>query len=414
MSSRRIVITGMGIIAPLGLRVSEFWGNMLAGKSGVRPISRFDASELPIRMAAEVKGFTPTDYFTDKEIRRIGLSHQYLLAAAQQAMEASGLLSFNFDSHKAGTIIGTCCGGVSELIGQYDLSLRNGIKTTSPFLTQLMFSNMYSCLIALKYKLHGLGYATASACASSAHAMGDSYRAIQRGDADIIVTGGTDAPIVPFAMAGFNRMKAMSRRNDAPEKASRPFDAERDGFVIAEGAGVLIFEELEHAIKRDAEILAEVAGYGMSCDAYSWTVPEPDGELAAAAIEEAIKDAAAKPIKVDYINTHGTSTPQGDVAETKAIKNVFGEHAYKLTVNSTKSAIGHLLGAAAAVEAIATIMTIRDGKIHPTINFENPDPDCDLDYSFNKVTEKEVNIAVSNSLGFGGLNTALVIRKYKP
>ncbi|MBD3232229.1 MAG: beta-ketoacyl-ACP synthase II [candidate division Zixibacteria bacterium] len=413
MSSRRVVITGMGIIAPLGLKVSEFWDNLLAGKSGVRPISRFDTSELPIRIAAEVEGFTPSEYFTDKEIRRIGLSHQYLLAAAQQAMEASGLLSFNFNSHRAGTIIGTCCGGISELIGQYDLSTRNGIKATSPFLTQLMFSNMYSCLIALKYKLQGLGYATASACASSAHAMGDSYRAIQRGEADIIVTGGTDAPIVPFAMAGFHRMKAMSRRNDTPEKASRPFDAERDGFVIAEGAGVLIFEELEHAIKRDAEILAEVAGYGMSCDAYSWTVPEPDGELAAVAIEEALRDAGTDPAQIDYINTHGTSTPQGDVAETKAIKNVFGEHAYKLTVNSTKSAIGHLLGAAAAVESIATIKTIHDGKIHPTINFENPDPDCDLDYSFNKVTEKEANIAVSNSLGFGGLNTALVIKKYK-
>jgi len=410
---RRIVITGMGVLSPLGLNVQDSWDALVAGRSGGCLISRFDTSNYITKIAAELKGFDGGNYLDRKEIRRYDLSQQYALVAAKEAIEDSGFLNDGFDQDMAGTIIGSGVCGIDSLSKQHAILLQKGPQRVSPFLVPMIISDMAAGLVSIKYGLRGPNYSTVSACASGAHAMGDALRIIQRGDADIIVTGGTEAAIVPLAVAGFCAAKAMTTRNDQPQSASRPFDKERDGFLMGEGAAIAVFEELGHALKRGAKIYAEVAGFGMSGDAYHMTAPDPDGRGAAYAMRMALKDAGMDPSEVDYINAHGTSTGLGDIAETVAVKNVFGDHAYKMVLNSTKSSIGHLLGASGSIELLVCALSIRDGKVHPTINYSVPDPECDLDYSPNKVTEREINVALSNSFGFGGHNASLILRKYQ-
>ncbi len=411
--NRRVVITGFGAVSPLGLTASEIWEGLLDGRSGTGKITKFDASEYPTQVAAEVKNFDPTKYFDKKELRRIGLLHQYTLVAADEAVKDSKIFDGDYNPVRIGTIIGTTNGGVRTMLEQYENFTNKGYKSMSPFLLQMMFCDMVPSLVSIKYNLKGPNYVTVSACSSGANAIGESFRLIQRGDVDAMVTGGAEASILPFSISGFCRIKAMSTRNDEPEKASRPFDKDRDGFVLGEGATIIILEDLQYALKRGANIYAEIIGYGMSSDAHHWTMPDPKGEGASLSMEACLRDAGIKPTDVDYINAHGTATPLGDAAETKAIKSTFGEYAYKLTVNSTKSSVGHLLGGAGAIELFATAMAVKENRIHPTINLETPDPECDLDYSANKITEKEVNIAISNSLGFGGHNVTLAVKKFK-
>jgi len=412
--NRRVVVTGLGAISPLGLTVPQLWEGLLAGRSGTGLITKFDASGFPSRVAAEIKNYHPANYFEPKEARRIDVSHQYALVAAKEAFGDAGLTSQDYDPIRAGTIIGCTNGGITTLLSQYELYRQEGSRHLSPFLLQMMFCDMMPSLVSIKYNLQNASYTTVSACSSGANAIGDSYRLIQRGDADIMITGGTESSIVPFAIAGFCKIKAMSTRNDQPGKASRPFDKNRDGFVLGEGSAIMILEELEHAKCRGAKIYAEIVGYGMSSDAYHWTAPDPEGSGASLLMQATLNDAGLEPTDIDYINSHGTSTLLGDIAETKAVKRTFGEHAFKLTINASKSAIGHLLGAAGAIEALICTLSIRDNKIHPTINYETQDPECDLDYSPNRVTERKINFALTDSLGFGGHNVALILKKYRP
>ncbi len=408
---RRVVITGMGAVSPLAYNVNDLWEGLLAGKSGGGPITRFDTTDYSTKIAAEIKDYDPTDFFERKEARRLDLSQQFALIASKEAIDDSGFVENGFDPDLAGTIIGSGVCGIDSLTKQHQVLMEKGVNRVSPFLVPLIISDMAAGLVSIKYDLRGPNYSTVSACASGAHGMGDALRIIQRGEADIMVTGGTEAAIVPLAIAGFCAAKAMTTRNDEPEKASRPFDKERDGFLMGEGAAIAVFEELEHARKRGAKIYAEVAGFGMSGDAYHITAPEPDGRGAAYAMKMALDDAGLEPDKVDYINAHGTATGRGDVAETIAAKKIFGDHAHNLVINSTKSSIGHLLGAAGSIELLVTALSIRDSKIHPTINYTVPDPECDLDYSPNKVTNKEIKAAVSNSFGFGGHNASILLKR---
>jgi 3-oxoacyl-[acyl-carrier-protein] synthase II len=417
---RRVVVTGMGVISPVGLSVLEFWESLLAGRSGGTIITKFDPYEKSVaapetvatKVAAEVKGFDPLNYMEAKQAKRIDLHHQYILAAAKEAYEDAGLSAEKTTPERSGCIIGTANGGGDTLIKNYNLLMSKGPKAVSPFLLQMMFADMAPSLVSIKYNLMGPNYTTVSACASSTHAVGNAFRDIQHGEADLMITGGTESPITLEGVAGYCRYKALTTRNDEPERASRPFDKDRDGFLLGEGAAVLILEELGHAVNREAKIYAEMTGYGKSGDAYHITVPEPQGKGAALGMIAAMNDAGIRPEDVDYLNSHGTSTPLGDPAETKAIKLAFGDYAYKLAINSTKSMIGHLLGGCGAIEAVATVMAIRENKIHPTINLDNPDPECDLDYSAKRIIEKEINIALKNSAGFGGHNAALVFKKY--
>jgi 3-oxoacyl-[acyl-carrier-protein] synthase II len=412
---RRVAVTGLGLVTPLGNTVEETWSALLAGKSGAAPISRFDPSRLPVRFACEVKDFNPGLYLDKKEIRRYDLFSQFAIAAAAQAVKDACLDAEHSrpDPKRVGVIIGTGTGGIATFEEQCRIYLEQGPGRVSPFFVPMFMPNAASALVSMRYGYAGPNYCTVSACATSAHAVGDAFRLIQMGEADVVVAGGSEAAITPLAIASFANMKALSERNDEPERASRPFDKGRDGFVMGEGAAVLILEELEHARRRGARIYAEVVGYGMNADAYHITAPAPDGAGAKEAMRLCLKDAGLKPEDVGYINAHGTSTPQGDVAETAAVKGVFGEHARKLIFGSTKSMTGHLLGAAGALEFAICVLVVQRDKIPPTINQEEPDPECDLDCAPNRAVEREVTVALSNSFGFGGHNVCLAVRKYQ-
>jgi 3-oxoacyl-[acyl-carrier-protein] synthase II len=411
---RRVVVTGIGAITPLGLTIEESWKNLLAGKSGAAPITYFDASDYDTKFACEVKGFDPMKHMDRKLAQRTDLFTQFALVAAEAAINDSGLKLDTEDKERIGVVVGSGIGGMWTYHRQMETMWESkGPHRISPFFIPMMISDIAPGRISMRYGLKGPNYATTSACATSSHAVGDAFILIQRGDADVMVTGGAEGAICPMGIGGFNAMRAMSVRNDAPEKASRPFDKNRDGFVMGEGSGILVIEELGHAIRRGARIYAEVGGIGFTADAHHITEPAPGGEGAVRSMRQALRDAGVSPDEVDYINTHGTATPVGDKNETAAIKTVFGERARSMAVNSTKSMIGHLLGAAGAVEAIATIMSIRDSKVHPTINYETPDPECDLNYIPNASRDWSVNVAISNTFGFGGHNASILFRKYQ-
>ncbi len=410
---RRVVITGLGAVTPIGTGISEYWNALLEGRSGIKKIEKFDVSEFSSQIAGEVEGFNPKDYFDAKSIRRMDKSTQFALAASIMAKEDAGIDFSQYDPYRIGVVLGSGIGGMETLDTQFRILLDKGPKRVSPLFIPMMISNILAGQVGMQFKAKGPNMVITTACASSTHAIGIAYKLIKEEEADIIITGGSEAAITPLALAGFCSMKALSTRNDEPERASRPFDKERDGFVMSEGAGILILEELEHAKKRGAKIYAEIIGFGMSADAYHITAPDPEGEGAKKAMELAINSAGVKPEEVDYINAHGTSTPLNDKLETLAIKKLFGEHAYKLAISSNKSMIGHLLGAAGSVEVIATALTLKEGVIPPTINYENPDPECDLDYVPNKKRVQDVKIAISNSFGFGGHNASLVLKKYE-
>lgn len=412
-SRRRVVITGMGVISPVGNTLEEFWKALLEGRSGVGPITRFDTSEYETKIAAEVKDFHPENYMDRKEARRMDRFCQYGVAASNLALQDAGLLDGDVDKERVGVIIASGIGGMETFSAEIKKLFDHGPRRVSPFFIPMLIADIVPGHVSIMHGFKGPNYATVSACASSAHAIGEGFQMVRDGRADVMVVGGTEAAILPMGVAGFNAMKALSTRNDEPERASRPFDADRDGFVMGEGAGVLILEELEHAKRRGARIYAEMAGAGYTADAYHITAPAPGGEGAAKAIEIALKDGGIDPSEVDYINAHGTSTPYNDREETAAIKKVFGERAYEIPISSTKSMIGHLLGAGGAVELIATVLTIRDGMIHPTINYETPDPECDLNYVPNEAIRREVRVALSNSFGFGGHNVCLAVRRFQ-
>jgi 3-oxoacyl-[acyl-carrier-protein] synthase II len=412
---KRVVVTGMGVISPVGLTIEEFWKNLLDGKSGVGYITKFDTTNFATKFAAEVKNFDPVNYMDRKLAQRMDIFTQFAMAATEMAIQDAGLNSDSkIDKERVAVVYTSGIGGMWTYHTQHELFFKTGSpRHISPFTVPMMIIDIAAGYISIRYGYKGPNYATVSACASSANAITDAVMLIERGLADVVITGGTESAICPMAIGSFNAMRALSTRNDAPEKASRPFDADRDGFVMGEGAGTLILESLEHALNRGAKIYAEVAGFGLTADAYHITAPAPNGEGAARSMSMALKDAGLLPEDIDYINAHGTSTKENDKNETQAIKTVFGEHAYKLAVNSTKSMIGHLLGAAGAVEAIATILSITTGKIHPTINYENPDPECDLFYVPNKAIDREVKAAISNSFGFGGHNVSIVFKKFE-
>ncbi len=413
MSDRRVVITGMGVITPLGLTVEEYWSSLIEGRSGIGRITRFDVSEFTTQIGGELKGFDPEDYGIDsRKVRRSDRFVLYVMAASKEAMRSSGLDMNREDPFRCGVVLGSGIGGLMTVEEEHKKMLQRGPRRVSPFLIPAMIADMGPGEVAIQHNLKGINYAVVSACASSAHAIGDSMKMIKAGAADVVVSGGSEASITPLGLAGFCSAKALSTRNDEPEKASRPYDAQRDGFVMAEGAAVLILEELEHAKKRGADILAEIAGYGATADAYHITAPQPEGLSGTQALKTAVADSGLNPEDIDYFNAHGTSTPLNDKIETQVIKNVFGEHARRLAVSSTKSMTGHLLGAAGAAEAVACIKSIKEGIVHPTINYDNPDPECDLDYVPNTAREMKVRAAVSNSLGFGGHNASLVLRKF--
>ena len=409
----RVVITGMGCVTPLGNNVKDTWNNIIAGKSGVGLIERIDVSALPVKIGAEVKGLNNEDYMDKKDIKKFDQFVFFALAAAAEAMKQAGLDNNEFNHDRAGCCIGAGIGGFKVIEDTQEAYLQSGFKKVSPFFIPGAIINIANGLVSIKYGLRGPNVSIVTACATGTHSIGDAVRIIERGDADIMVAGGSEAAITPLAVAGFANMRALSRRNDEPEKASRPFDKDRDGFIMGEGGGVLVLESLENAKARGAKILGEIVGYGMSSDAYHITLPANDGSGAARCMDVAIKDAGIKPSEIGYINTHGTSTPAGDILETKAIKAVFGEDAYKVKISSTKSMTGHLLGAAGAVESIITMMSINEGIIPPTINIENQDPECDLNYTANKKVEHNYEYGLSNSFGFGGTNASLVFRKYK-
>ncbi|MDI3327124.1 MAG: beta-ketoacyl-ACP synthase II [Alicyclobacillaceae bacterium] len=409
---RRVVVTGLGVITPIGNDIPTFWANLLAGRSGIRRIDRFDVSEFPTQIAGMVENFDPEQYIDKKEARRMDRFCQFAVAAAKMALEDAKFAITEENAERVGVYIGSGIGGLETLAEQHQVLLEKGPRRVSPFLIPMMIADMASGQVSIQFGAKGPNSAPISACATGTHAVGDAVRLIQYGAADVMIAGGTEATIHPLALAGFCAAKAMSTRNDEPEKAVRPFDRHRDGFVMSEGAGILILEELEHAKRRGAKIYGEIIGYGMSGDAYHVTQPAPEGDGAARAMRAAIQDAGIRPEDVDYINAHGTGTELNDKFETLAIKRVFGEHAYRLAVSSIKSMTGHMLGAAGAVEAVATLLTLRDGRVPPTINYETPDPECDLDYVPNRAREMQVRVALSNSFGFGGHNACVVVRRY--
>lgn len=411
---KRVVITGLGAVTPVGIGKDAFYEALLAGKSGIGPITHFDASEYATRIAGEVKDFDITQYGVEKkESRRMDRSSQFAIAAAVLALRDSNLDLDKEDRDRCGTVVGTGIGGIDSIHDVYVTLFQKGSNRVSPFAVPMMIANMVSGRVSIELGLRGPAITDITACASGTNSIGDAFRIVARGDADIMFAGGTEAAVSPAAVAGFAAMKAMSTRNDEPEKASRPFDADRDGFVMGEGAGIVVLEELEHAKARGAHIYAEVIGYGSNGDAYHITAPAPGGLQARKCMELAIKDAGIDPSEINYINAHGTSTGLNDKNETMAIKELFGDHAKSLAVNSTKSMTGHLLGAAGAIEAIVMAMAIETGKIHPTINLTNPDPELDLDYVKEGARELKVNCALSNSFGFGGHNATLLVRRYE-
>jgi len=409
----RVVVTGLGVVSPVGSRVDEFWKALIEGRNGIGRISKFDPSAFDSQMAGEVDGFDPSEVLDKKAARRTDLFVQYGLKAAHEALIASGLdLRSGVDPGRVAVIVGSGIGGIRTFEEQHEMLLSKGPSRVSPFFIPMMIADMAAGRISIELGAKGANFATVSACASGAHAIGEAMRALQRGECDIVMAGGCEASVTPMALAGFCSMKALSTRNDDPARASRPFDAERDGFVLGEGAGMAVLETLENARKRGAPILAELAGYGSTADAYHMTAPHPEGEGAAASMRLALEDASMEPREVVYINAHGTSTPHNDRLETLAIRRVFGEWSSKLMVSSTKSMTGHLLGAAAGIEFAATVLSVKEGIVPPTINYENPDPECDLDYVPNEAREVALEAALTNSFGFGGHNVTLALRRF--
>ena len=404
----------MGILCPVGIGLEESWANIKAGRSGIGPVTRFTAGEeYPSRIAGEVKGFDPKEFMPEKLVRRLDPYIQLGVAAAKMAVEDAGLEVRPEEAHRVGVITGVGIGGLGSIEYYRDTLVNRGPRRVSPFFIPMAIPNMASGQISIDVGAKGPNTVVCTACAAGTHAIGEAFKAIQHGIADVMVSGGCESVITPLALAGFGALKALSTRNDEPERASRPFDKDRDGFVIGEGAGILVLEALEHAEARGARILAEVAGYGLSGDAYHMTAPPEDGEGAVLAMEMALRDAGIRPDEVDYINAHGTSTQLNDVVETRAIKRVFGDRAYKIPVSSTKSMTGHLLGGAGGVEAVFSVLALRDGVVPPTINLENPDPECDLDYVPEVARPMELRYVMSNSFGFGGTNAVLVFKRYE-
>lgn len=410
---RRVVITGVGLVTPLGVGTDNVWKRILNGESGIGPLTRFDNTQHDTKIAGEVKDFKAEEYVSVKEMKRMDLFIQYALAATKIAMEDSGLDISKEDAERAGVVVGTGLGGLPTLEKYHSIYLERGPGRISPFFIPMLIANEAPGHIAIQHGLKGPNLCIVTACATGAHSIGDAMRVIQYGDADMMVAGGCEANLTPLTVGGFNAMKALSTRNSEPRKASRPFEKDRDGFVVAEGAGIVILEELEHARKRGAKIYAEIAGYGYNGDAYHITAPCPDGDGFIRCINMALRDAGLSTESVDYINAHGTSTDLNDQTETLAIKKVFGERAYKIPVSSTKSMTGHLLGAAGAIEAIFSALAIRDRICPPTINYETPDPDCDLDYVPNEARNHDMNVVLSNSFGFGGTNCVLALRRFE-
>ena len=413
MEKRRVVVTGVGLVTALGTGTEETWKGLCEGRSGVGPISRFDTAEFSTKIAAEVKDFDPLRWFDKKDLKKMDFFIYYAVAAADFAMKQSGLIIDQSLSERVGVFIGSGIGGFTVIEREHKALLEGGPRKISPFFIPSSIINLAAGQVSIRFGARGPNSAPCTACSSGAHAVGDAYRVISRGDADAMICGGSEAAITPMGVGGFAAMRALSTRNDEPLRASRPFDAERDGFVVGEGAGVLVLEELEYAKRRGAKIIAELAGYGMSGDAFHITLPPDDGRGAHRVMLNALTDAGVKPEEIGYINAHGTSTPPNDRIESYAIKQLFGAHAKNVAVSSTKSMIGHLLGAAGAVEAGISSLVVERGILPPTINYENPDPDCDLDYVPNQMRKKDVRYALSNSFGFGGTNASLLFKRYE-
>ncbi|MDT4968915.1 MAG: 3-oxoacyl-[acyl-carrier-protein] synthase [Acidobacteriota bacterium] len=410
---RRVVITGIGLITPVGNSVETTWSALLQGKSGVDYIKKFDVEKFPVRFAAEVKGFDPLAYIEKKEARKMGAFIHYAIAAADEAIKDSGLTINDDNAEQTGTYISSGIGDFWAIEREHSKLLNDGPGRVSPFFIPSAIVNLAAGQVSIRHGAKGPNSATATACSAGAHAIGDSFRIIERGDADVMICGGAESAITPMSVAGFAAMRALSTRNDDPQHASRPFERDRNGFVIGEGAGIVILEELESAKRRGAKIYAELVGYGMTADAFHITMPDETGSGAIRVMQKALKDAGVAPESVDYINAHGTSTPYNDKFETAAIKQTFGDHAYKLAVSSTKSMTGHLLGAAGGIEGVFSVLAIHHNIVPPTINYVNPDPDCDLDYVPNEPREKNIRYALSNSFGFGGTNAALLFKRYE-
>jgi len=412
MEKRRVVVTGIGAVTPLGNDADTTWKGILEGKSGVGPMTRVNADEYPAKVAAEVKDFNPEVFIEKKDARKMDRFTQFAVASSLMAVKDANLTINEDNSHRVGVWIGSGIGGMETFEQQFEIFQKRGYKRVSPFFVPMLIPDMATGQVSITLGARGFNSCTVTACATGTNSIGDAFKVIQRGDADVMVTGGAEAPITKMSVAGFCANTALSTNPD-PETASRPFDKNRDGFVIGEGAGIVILEELEHALARGAKIYAEIVGYGATGDAYHITAPAPGGEGGARAMKMAINDAGLKAEEIDYVNAHGTSTEYNDKFETLAVKEVFGEHAYALAISSTKSMTGHLLGAAGGVEAIFTVLAIRDSMLPPTINYETPDPDCDLDYVVKTARSKEIKAAMSNSLGFGGHNATIVFKKYE-
>ncbi|WP_227766712.1 beta-ketoacyl-ACP synthase II [Zhaonella formicivorans] len=410
--AKRVVITGMGVISPVGIGKDSFWKALINGESGIGPITRFDATDYATRIAGEVKGFEPADFLDRKEAKRMDRFTQFAVSAARMAVEDAALSLQEVDLDRCGVVFGTGIGGTQTFEEQHAVLIEKGPGRVSPFFVPMMIGNMAAGQISINLGLRGPNYTIVNACASSTNSIGEAFKLIQRGDADLVLTGGAEASVTPMSVAGFCAMKAMSTRNDEPTKACRPFDSQRDGFVLGEGAGVLVLEDLEHARKRGATIYAEIVGYGCTDDAHHITAPAPGGSGAAKAMRLALKDANLQPQDISYINAHGTSTDLNDKYETAAIKEVFGSYTGKIAISSTKSMTGHLLGAAGAIEAIASALAIVHSVVPPTINYENPDPECDLDYVPNQARKMKVEAALSNSFGFGGHNATIILKQF--
>ena len=414
MQKRRVVVTGLGAISPLGNTVNALWDNALAGKSGVARIAKFDpvAAGVETQFAAEVKNFDPTDYIERKETRRMDPFVQFAVAAASEAIASARLDDSRIDKTRVGVVVSSGIGGLSTFEREFEKYFEKGVSRLSPFFIPMMISDMAAGHISIQHGFKGPNFAITSACASGSHAIAECFRAIERGEADIMVCGGSEAAVTPMGVGGFNAMKALSTRNDDPQRASRPFDKERDGFVMGEGAGIIVLEALESAVRRGVEINGEIVGVGSTADAHHITAPAPGGEGAIRAMKRALAEAGVAPAEVQYVNAHGTSTPANDKAETDAIAQVFGEQASQLNISSTKSMIGHLLGAAGAIEFILTVLSCKHEVIHPTINQITPDPECYLNYTPNEAVHRDVQVALSNSFGFGGHNVTIVVRKF--
>ncbi|MBI5115961.1 beta-ketoacyl-ACP synthase II [Candidatus Poribacteria bacterium] len=414
MTQRRVVITGAGVISPVGNTLDKFWESLKEGRSGTKRLTYFDTTDYSSKVAGMVENFNAEDYFSPKEVKRTDRFTHFALAAGKLALANSGIDLEKVDRDRFGVLIGSGVGGMTTIEDQHLVYLEKGPKRISPFFVPMLIINMAAGVVAMNFGLKGPNAAVSTACATGSHAIGDAYRIIERDEADLMLAGGSEACLTPVGFAGFCAMRALTTsRNDQPERASRPFDRTRDGFVMGEGAGIVLLEELEHARARGASILGEIVGYGMSADAYHITAPSPDGDGAARSMRAALRSARVSPDVVDYINAHGTSTHLNDKLETEAVKTVFGEHARKLCISSTKSHMGHLLGAAGGVEAVATLLSIKNGVVPPTINYEEPDPECDLDYVPNLAREMKVDYAMSNSFGFGGTNATLIFKKFE-